>query len=334
MKKRTDIWSYLLITAVTVLIWSLAASKTREDATLRMRTEFQVTDTAQWLIRPDTITVTISAEGSRRAIANAEVIKRLTLDVPAASGVQTVDVVDLIVNHPSIEETGISVLSVDPDEIELDLDEMVEAPARVVLDRIPGVETESRPEVSPPEVTVTVPAGLLQDGTRSITLQPVISERSVDALEPGVRHTLENVPLRAPSWITGVGPLQAEPNEVRVSFTLRSQIVNAVPPVPVRVQLAGSPEDEYRVEMEPKLLRDVEVTVPADLGAQITAGDVKVFAIVYLKTSEKEASLESKPVTFFVAVRPDGTGEIVSARVAGSDAPPEIKLTITERKAE
>ncbi|MCP3903347.1 MAG: hypothetical protein GY715_06900 [Planctomycetes bacterium] len=333
-RHRTDIWSYLLITAVTVLIWYWSASETREERTLPLRIEFRVADAAEWLIQPDTITVSIAAEGSRRAIANAQQISRITVDVPATIGTSSVDVADLVREHAQIEETGISVQSVDPDFIELDLDEMIDVPARVALERIPGVQTQDRPEIDPPEVTVSLPAGLLAGGTRTISLQPVISAGAVEALEPGVRHTLEEVPLRAPNWLTEAGPLRVTPAEVRVSFTIRSQIVDVMPPVPVRVQLAGSPEDEYLVELEPKLLRDVTVTVPTDLGQQIEAGDVKVFAIVYLKMSEKEASLDRKPVTFFIAMRPDGTAEIVTARVAGSTGPPEIELKITERAAE
>lgn len=223
-----------------------------------------------------------------------------------------------------------TIVSTDRSGAEIDLDEIVVAPARVILQPTPGLSTRDTPEVTPGQVEVSLPSRLVRPG-QPLTVDAVVDQYRLAGLEAGVRHVLENVPVRLPDRLAANPSVTVEPSLVTIAFTLRSLMREVSPLVPVRVQVAGSPEDDYEIVLEPKQLRDVVVTAAEDVARQIESGEATVFAIVYLKSTEKEARLARKPVSFFIALRPDGRGVVVDAKVAGSDALPEIALTVKDR---
>ena len=77
------------------------------------------------------------------------------------------------------------------------------------------------------------------------------------------------------------------------------------------------------------------VTIKADgaLIRQIEQGLATVVALVHLSSSEKERRIESKAVTCFMALPPQGPGTIVEAEVDGSKLMPVIRLQISDRSA-
>ena len=179
------------------------------------------------------------------------------------------------------------------------------------------------------EVRLHLPKRLV-DPDRALTARAIVDAADLRGRAPGVEHTL-SVKLTPPPELANVAGVRMEPEEIAVSFTIDTRIRDIKPPLPVRVQVAGSPEDEYDIKVEPTQLRDVTVQVSEDLGAKILSGDVTVVAMVYLKSSEKEAAIRRKPVSTFVALMEDGTLQVVSAKLEGSDQPPVVNLTITER---
>jgi len=331
---KTDIWTYLLITAVAVLVWYWAAGETRIERVLTPITiEFAVGDATTWRIEPNEMTVIISAKGSQAAIRSAEAVERIVRDLPAHSGDVTLDVAEIVGSHPEIEGTGISIVSTVPSTVDLSVEEIITTSARVVLDALPGVETEDAPVIDPPQIEIRMPSRLLPaDG--ELTVDAIVDRSKLDGLEPGLPQTLDGIQLRLPEAIASSQAVEVTPASVKISFTIRSQIRRVSPPSPVRVQIAGSPEDDYLIEVEPKLLRNVVVEVPEALAIQIESGDAVVFALVYLKSGEKDPPIDRKQITFFLALRPDGSAVMVKARVGESDAPPEINLKITDRAAE
>ena len=72
MGRKTDIWTYLIITAVSILVWGWAANETRIERPLRNRllVTFSVAD-PDWQIDPGETSVFITAAGSQRAIRKA-----------------------------------------------------------------------------------------------------------------------------------------------------------------------------------------------------------------------------------------------------------------------
>ena len=126
-----------------------------------------------------------------------------------------------------------------------------------------------------------------------------------------------------------------DPPEVAVTFNIRSQIRKHTLETPVRVQLAGPPEDSaYRVAFEPKQFRDVTVSAPDEVIDKIESGEAVVVAVVHLKSSEKESRIERKPVTCFLALF-DDEAVPVDAEVGDTGEPrPVITVTIEDQASD
>jgi hypothetical protein len=328
---RNDIWTWLIIAAVTVLIWYWAAGETRVTGTLHTRLEFVVAgvEPEDWLIEPATLPVALEAEGPARAIRNAESAlkgRKLSVQVPAEAGGQRLDITQLLRDHPDVQATGITILSSDPSTRELEIDEMVASPALVLP--LPGVEADDV-VVEPAQVTVRMRGRDRPLYGPDLTVEPVVLPRQLERLAPGTRHTLEDVPVRLSAGLPDDGDVHIQPPRVRISFTIRSRIREIKLDYPVRVLIAGPHEDHEYVELEPKQLRDVTVTVTDELARRIESGEAVVFAVLHLKSRDREARITEKPVTYFMALRSDDTAEFVRATVGGSPDPPVINLTIT-----
>jgi hypothetical protein len=101
------------------------------------------------------------------------------------------------------------------------------------------------------------------------------------------------------------------------------------------VQLAGPPEDRdiYTVEIDPKQLRDVTVSADSDLIRRIESGEVPVVAFLHLSSREKEMQIESKRVSYFMALvsDPAGTRFVPVTVKAPANELPVIKLKIARR---
>ncbi len=333
MGRKTDIWTYLIITAVSILVWGWAANETRIERPLRNRllVTFSVAD-PDWQIAPGETSVSITAAGSQRAIGKAEELKRLSLDLPPSAGTVVLDLLDALRSHPDIRDTGISILSADPNTVGITLDEIVRVPARVRA-VLPLVQTVDEVEVSPAEVTVSLPGRLRPLLPEDLTVEAFLNRRDLDHLERGVPHRIEHVPLRLPDQLSD-GSIRISPTRVTLGFTIRSKMRELRLGQPVRVQLAGPHEDtEYLVAFDPKQLRDVEISAPLDLIERIKSGEGVVVAFVHLKSTEKEARRDRKPVTFFLAIfHNTDEGIPVIARVGeNGDEHPMIGVTITER---
>jgi hypothetical protein len=332
MNQRTDVWTYLIITAVAVVVWYWAAGETRVERDFgAVEVEFRAGDT--WIVEPPSALITISAEGSERAIRNARQIERLTIDLTPQAGQQAVDLARQIRSHPDVEETGISVVSTVPAAIELTLDAIEGVPARV-RPVLPGVQTVGEVVVDPPEVSVAMPSQLRSLLPEDLTVEAFLDRQELDRLERGIPQTIENVALRLPERVAPGRRLEIDPPRVTLTFTIRSQIRELLLDAPVRVQMAGPPEDsEYLVEFDQKQLREVTVSAPVEVIERIESGQAVVVALVHLKSTEKEARIERKPVTCFLALSDDAPPVQVQARVGPDGATrPEIGITITDRE--
>lgn len=335
MGQRTDTWTtILIITAVSVLVWYWAASETRVTKTLApVRIEFTLPDADRWLIEPRSMAVTITAAGSQRSIRNAERLERLQISLTPAAGPQAIDLVDAVARHPLVEETGVSVVSVSPDDATIEVDEYLHISARV-RPILAGVQTVGEITVSPPEVTVSMPGRLRRFYPDDLTVEAILQRRELDRLEPGISHTIDDVTLRLPEQLTSDSAIAIAPQRVRLTFTVRSQIRDFLLETPVRIKIAGAPEDSEHIELEPKQLRDVIVTAPYDLIEKIESGDALVVAVLHLKSSEKEARITSKPITCFMALLSDESGVVIDARLKDTgETRPVVGITVREATA-
>jgi hypothetical protein len=338
---RNDGWTYVIVTALTLLVWFWAASETREEAVLYPTIRFVAAESSgqEWIVTPDDLTVTLRVEGSKRAIQSVSgaISRRLTIAIPppGASGTVDVTLAQALAQQPELRQTGVSVISVDPGFVELGVDEIVEEKA-LVRPVLPDVLTEGEIIVEPREVTVRLPRRLRPATDEGLVIDAVVEESGIETLQPGP-HTLREVTLRPPDFLRNEEGVSMQPATVKISFVVRSRI-RQIPLDDVRVQISGDPQSlsEYIVEIddEDRVLRDVMVTAESDLARLIETGSAKVAAIVHLTTRDLEEGITSKRVSHFRALvsdsgRPD-RGAFVQAAVNGEEAP-VIQLSITRR---
>jgi len=336
-------WTYVIVTALTLLIWFWAASETRDQTVLYPTLKFVAAASAgqQWIVTPPDLTVTLRVEGSKRAIqeASAVVAHRLSIALPPPNDAGTVDLTlsQALEQQPELRETGVAVLSVDPGFYELRVDEIVEVNAQVRVE-LPGVQTEGEIVVEPRVVKLRMPQRLRPSAEEQLVVDAAVGPASnLSGLEPGKVHTLRDIPVRLPEALRGVQGVSFYPERVDITFTVKSRIQSTTIN-DVRVQISGDPKNfsEYTIEIvDEEVLRDVTVSAESELIQQIETGVAKVAAIVHLTTRDLEENITSKRVSHFRAIvnQPDHSdrGILVQASVDGDEAP-VINLKITRRE--
>ncbi len=345
MAIRSEVWTYFIVTAVAMFIWFWAAVETREKDNASFHVYFAPSDPAAWVLRPRDlpeagyVTVNVELEGSRFSLQRARELDRITLiqgeELPSDPGSHPeVNLVDALMEHERLRDTGVRVLSAKPKSIGLTIDELVTVTASI-RPVLPQLETEGPIEVKPTEAEVTLPNRLRESLGNDLVVEARISKARLDELEPG-----EEWKLPAGLYLTATtadfGPVSIKPNSATITLTVRSRIRETTLPT-VRVQIFGPPEDqlEYIIEIDEqdKQLRDVTIRADAALISQIEQRDVKVIALLHLTTSDKDQGIESKPISCFMAVPDVGTTTIVQAEVAGSARLPIIHFRVIERQS-
>ncbi len=337
MQFKERLWLYALVTGVALLIWFWAAAETREKGGTTMVVRFEPSTSTAQVVSPRERDVTVELEGSRLALQRARTLTqpvKLTVgnELPARQGRHRVDLVEALERHDGLRDTGVGVLSADPSSIELRIDDlvMVEAP---IKEHLPGIEFDGAATVTPSAATVSLPSELREKLGDNLAVEAQLLQTSLEGLEPGRTYSLPaKLNLRIPPELKNDWAVAIKPPAATISFKVLSRIKALALPT-VRVQIAGPPEDydEYLVEVVDKSISDVTIRAEDTLIQQIERGQATIVALVHLSTREKERRLESKPVTCFVALLPDGRMSIVDAGAAGSTQLPVVRLKITER---
>ena len=340
--KGSDVWTWLLVTVVALLIWFWAYGETRETLRASFRIRIVPPEENEWVVSPRDFTADVELSGSRLAIQKArELPMPLELhlgddnELPASPGLLSASVAAVLGRHPPLRRTGASVVSADPSSVEIRVDRLVEVTAavRAVL---PRLQTAGEVEVDPAQVTVRLPARLRDVAGDDLVVEAVVDQSRLDQLEPGRFYSL-SAKLHLPARLADKRSIAIDPPNATVDFTVRSRIEQVTLPS-VNVQIAGPWQDheEYVIEIDDqdKTLQNVTIKADGDLIRRIQADEVQVVALVHLSTNEKDNRIESKPLTCFMAIPPDGPAVLVDAEVPDTTGPPVIGLTITPRTKE
>ncbi len=339
MAIRSQIWTLTFVTALSVLIWVLAANATREQKSIETNITFEAIGEGRWQLTPTTFDwrrrpATLTVEGSAPVVKTAETLLRqqpLILPLPAVEGMSVIDLTEQLRNSPEIAATRVAIVTTDPVRLEVEMDEIRGYPAaiRAVLT---GVQTEGEITITPATATAWIPSRLRERLPEDLVAEAFIEPSVLERLKPGTRHDLGGI-LRLPGLTASESEsVTFEPESARVTFAIRSQIRRLTLDT-VRVQLAGPPEDflEYDIELDPAVLRDVVIEADAKMIELIESGAAKVIAMVHLSNRDKVQAIKQKPVAYYEALMNDWTrGEQVK-RVSDSVTPVTIGLKITRR---
>jgi hypothetical protein len=289
MRWPRQLGTITLVTVVTILVWLLAAAKTRETETIAGRLDFTIaSDSAgeRYDVSPSPIPMTCTIEGPSMAVRETRNLLNsapLLILLPPEHGRQEIDNLALLIqNVEAIRGLGVSIVSVEPSRVTVDVTEFVTKAA------VTRADIQS--------------ASTVQD----VSVSPKLPD-SVD-ITTGVT----------------IGPASA-----RVSFQLVARQRQAtVPRVRIQVISSPQDFGLYHVTLVTPLLSDVDIEASPDAIAEVEAGNAQVIAMVHLTTNDKERAVEKKAVSFFAIVRPDGMATPVLGTWQDNPHP-DIALAIT-----
>jgi hypothetical protein len=190
---------------------------------------------------------------------------------------------------------------------------------------IPNVTVSGDVTVDPATVTLRIPKELRKNLPDAITVTAMVSDTAVELLQPGIVHTRSAI-IQLPEQLDSENIL-VEPSRVSVTFKIQSKTEKA-DLQQVRILLAGPPEDysEYSVVLPRKVITGVSVEADADIIDGIKSGNVKVFAILRLASSDMEQKITSKTITTFLAITEDGLGHELTTTV---EDPSSLNVELT-----
>ena len=332
MSRRTDILSLILVSIVALLIWLVAEDYTSEDTTIQTRLDFTPTNSRHYVVDPPYTEVTLQLGGPNSAINKMRTLlqnESLAITSPAGNGAHTFeDLAAEIRSIPGVRETGVSIDAVEPTSFKIDITELVTVNAVVRASTPEGTLVQDS-VVSPEQATITLPKNEADKLPENPVLEAVVDAEDIQRLEPGILHTV-NGSLQLPKSDVPLSNVQIEPATARVSFRLVARN-RSITLDKVYVQILVNPDamTSFNVALPDALLRSVQVEAGTELAEQLESGDgTRVVAIVPLTSLELEQGITTKPVAYFLALSPDGTGAAVTASVEGNTAP-EVAIEIS-----
>lgn len=337
MSWQREIWTYLVVTIVTALIWAWAAGETREQHTIgSAQVQFIVPDAAGWVISPSRQAVTLELSGPKRGLQEMEHHFRrpVSVVVPVIAGKQGIELREQLQRLDEVRQSGVTIVSVEPPVAELELDPIERMTVKIKPD-LSGVTPEGEIVVDPPEAVISLPSTARKDLGPDVAVTAKFERFELDGLKAGVPHALEAKLSLSNGTTAPPEHVLITPAKAKVSFTIRSRTRDTtLASVPVMLA-AGEEKDNIDVVLQTHSLENVVVTADADLVRRIETGEVQVVAMVNLTPRERQERVASAAVSCFLALvpKPGGAtnGETVAARLRDSNEPPTIKLKISEK---
>ncbi|MCH2136397.1 MAG: hypothetical protein MK101_07425 [Phycisphaerales bacterium] len=332
MTLRSRITTIVVVSVITLLIWLVAEGRTRDSETFPGRVQFVVAagdSTADFTVSPAQIPVQVSVSGPASAIREARTRLRsesLRIEVTAEHGRRELNnLTDLVAKLPSIRALGVEIVSIDPTDVVLDVEERVPRQATIR----PLLPAETRVEdltVDPLHATIYVLRPDLRNLPDPPLVEAIVDPDDLSALEPGGEHTV-NATLRLAGDASLSSGATIDPPSAAVRFRLLGSLRQTTVDT-VRVMVVTAPEDlgAFKVSVEDKLLDNVEIEADPETIDLIESG-MNVFAVVYLKRDDLEKRIASKQVAFLIALDIDGPGRWVQI-VGGQSQLPPVNLTI------
>jgi hypothetical protein len=225
-------------------------------------------------------------------------------DFPIGPGeLFAVNLQDALQRHEAFRNTAVTILDAQPDVFRVELNDLVTRPARLSIADAAGL-LEGSPQVSPAELTVTLPSSVardLPDGPIPAFVR--LAPETLESLEPGQPTTLTGLRAELPPELAGAWGVRLENRPVSVEVTLRSRTdMLDLPPLPVQVVLAPSELDRFSIQIAPgdQDLQGVRLVGPVEqiervrrALAEPTGGEMPMAALI-LDFEELERGITSK----------------------------------------
>jgi hypothetical protein len=316
MKRNDDTIAILFVSILTIIIWVWAAGKTKHTDDVLVTVYLLPPVGSTSTISPEKIELTLTLSGSRTAVYAAKAAcAELHLTLSESDEKLTLsDISTRIATLDAIKDTGAIIDEAKSSAFPLAIHtvELVEAAVEIDL---PNITVSGDVEVYPATVLLHIPKELRKTLPKAITARAVVSSIVLQQLQPGIQYEKIDAVIRLSKELEDEG-ITATPSRVSVDFKIQSS-TKTKELAQVRILIAGPAEDyaAYAVTLPIKIIPNVTIEADAEIIAGIESGNVKVFAVLRLASSDMEQRIPTKRVTTFLAIMEDGTGHELVATV-------------------
>lgn len=293
---------------VAALIWLFAEAQSVSERVVEIRVTilsptgsglFVNVDDAAWTGR-----ASVRIQGARAAIGDAA--GKLADGVPlfvgapgiaAEPGRQVIDLRSALMANPPLDGADVTIAAVEPRTIELRIDELVRVPNIPIRASLPGVQTIGDMVIEPSTTTLVIPTRIRDElGARvnSLVVDATLPQSALRSLaESGSQR--QEARLVLPESLSAEPGARLEPPAATLTFTVRSTTESVtLPSVPVWPMTPPTEFNRWRINVEPILLREIELTGPSDIMERIRSGDIRVIATIQLSSDDLDQQITSK----------------------------------------
>ncbi len=340
------IQTYILVSIVSVLIWLYSESENvKQQKPLQFTLEFVAPPGQPLLIGPanrrqakvgppNQYQALITVRCATSQYAQLQQLQAAPIPITVTeqpdSRTQAVFLRDQLNDSP-IGKLGVSLVDVQPTQIELSVERVVEVRMAVSTDTVvpPGVQLATVPTIEPTEATVSLPAGVVQT-LGEAKLEARLDRSSVGHLSENTPHEL-TVPLTLPpvlrEQISFMTPV-IRPGNATVTITIRKRTGTlSLTGVPILLTAPWAEMKRFSVALEESqrvLSQDVEISGPSDVIDQLRKGQLNVWAELRLTVDDLESGITSKQLRINVpsGVQVESTAPLVNFTITPLAAPP------------
>lgn len=298
------LWSFISITAVTLLIWLYAEGENIRRYDLSMEIALVGPTSRQLVIEPARRSVQVAFTSAADQVAQfrklIEEPLRLEVSEDPEQPTQIIVLRDRLASDPRLANLGISILDVQPSTLPVRVESLVTVTLPVKVTPPPAEmaqEVTIDPVAEPAQATVLLPSSRARQATGQTAFEVSLDPQRLAGLTPGIVNRLA-VPLSLPEVFRqsqDANHVRIEPSTVNVSVTVRTLTAElALPAVPIK--LVVSPND-LRVYEPPVLgddhVRNLVLRGPQDVIRDIQQGRVQIYAELRLNADELENASRS-----------------------------------------
>lgn len=353
------------ITLVSALVWLFAEAQSVSERTLDLRIRLSAPAGSAWIVEPVDSgwsgVAAVRIQGARVAVDEAVRAVAGGVDLfvggpafAAQRGRQVIDLREALLQNPPLDRAGVTIASIEPRTVEVEVDELVRLDSVPVRPALTGVATVGEITSSPAAVTVLLPSRVRDQIGQSLIdtgVEARLPRAVLDSLPQGGPQQHE-ARVVLPDALAANPGVSVEPATVTLTFTVRStteRITQAS--VPIWPQTPPTEINRWDIEVSPVVLRDVVLVGPSDVIQRIRSGDLRVIATLRLSSDELEQRITSKtpeilglpdtvtvesrlePVTLTITPRIEPAGE-GGAQPAPGAAPPALDEDDAEAQSE
>ncbi|QNN24635.1 hypothetical protein HED60_20945 [Planctomycetales bacterium ZRK34] len=295
MKLRRRIQDYTLVTLISLLVWLYA-----EGRTVKAYAPDEAIPLTVLTSSPDLVVVSQSSTAIKPEFKGAanEIYElrrklpqglKLTLDA-TEPGEKSIVLDQALGQADPIQNVRANLSRVDPPTVTVRLDRLIkqDVPVRFTPTEVQLVSGSLK--MTPEQVTLTAPQGLLETlglnpAEMTLDIEP---SQALRTLAPGVEHTV-SARVKLPVALAADPHVKLKPDRVDLTLTIdKTEDAVKLPSVPVWVTLPPEETDKYQVKLldESRVLKDVQISGPSDLIAKVKDGSIPVIATVRLSSDD------------------------------------------------